>query len=107
MDWWSLWRFRGTFSSSLMVLANNFCAPVYVIRYWIDVLCSPMDLSPKRSGIDAIYGSGLIGFAILIAFTSTTLRPILCFISSPAEKVQKNLLHTITLPPPGYCDTLQ
>ena len=52
-----------------MVLENNVCAPVYVIRYWIDVLCSPMDLSPKRSGIDTIYGSGIIGFVILIAFT--------------------------------------
>jgi hypothetical protein len=47
-----------------MVLANNFCAPVYVIRDWIDDLCSPMDLSPKRSRIDTIYGSGLVGFVI-------------------------------------------
>ena len=65
MDWWCLWRLGGTFSSSFMVLANNFCAPVYVIRYWIDALCSPMDLSSKRSRIDTIYGSGLIGFVIL------------------------------------------
>jgi hypothetical protein len=69
MDWWCLWRFRGTFSSSFMVLANNFCAPVYVIRYWIDALCSPMDLSSKGIRIDTIYGSGLIGFVILMAFT--------------------------------------
>jgi hypothetical protein len=40
-----------------MVLANNFCANVYVIWYWIDALCSPMDLSPKRSRIDTICGS--------------------------------------------------
>ena len=53
-----------------MVLAIIFCTPVYVIRYWIDVLCSPMDLSSKRSSrIDTIYSSGLIGFVILMAFT--------------------------------------
>ena len=51
-----------------MVLANNFCAPVYVIRYWIDDLCSPMDLSSKGSRIDTIYGSGLIGFVIFGKF---------------------------------------
>jgi hypothetical protein len=37
-----------------MVLANNFRAPVHVIRDWIDALCSPMDLSPKRSRIDDV-----------------------------------------------------
>jgi hypothetical protein len=52
-----------------MVLANTFCAPVYVIRYWIDVLCSPMDISPKRSRLDNIYGSGLIGVVVLMGFT--------------------------------------
>jgi hypothetical protein len=69
MDWWCLWGLRGTFSSSFMVLENTFCAPVYVIWYRIAVLCSPVDLSPKRSGIDTICGSGLIGFVILITFT--------------------------------------
>jgi hypothetical protein len=59
------------------VLANNFCAPVYVIRYWIDALCSPMDLSSKRSRIDTIYGSGLIGFVILMAFAFVGIQIVL------------------------------
>jgi hypothetical protein len=37
-----------------MVLANIFRATVYVIWDWIDALCSPVDLSPKRSRIDAV-----------------------------------------------------
>jgi hypothetical protein len=64
-----LWRFRRALTGSFMVLANNFCALVYVIWYWIDALCSSMDLSPKRSRIDTIYGSALTGFVILMAFT--------------------------------------
>jgi hypothetical protein len=55
-----------------MVLANNFCAPVYVIRYWIDALCSPMDLSSKRSSIDTIYGSGTVKVAYIGDVVSST-----------------------------------
>jgi hypothetical protein len=54
MDWWCLWRFRRALSGSFMVLANIFRAPVYVIWDWIDALCSPVELSPKRSRIDAV-----------------------------------------------------